>query len=289
MEQSNNARPLLGECCYPRAGGNFLERVCTARKRKRASLALAWVLASAAAHGQEDLNELVVRSWDAYTPQARAEFLAGGLTRADAESKGLALAGVARLAGETPDVARSKFDPETIRVHFSDPDPDVVKQALLAYRLLVPDDAQAEAAIVQRAQQDGEPLKDWEYIRYLRPNGISSKVAQAWLLTLADGAISESKFSAAEALVMGIEVPPPSLLSDVLELIQSPEYFCRFNLVQFLPKFGPAAATHLVDLMQLRQELVEEMALPADKRSVTLVEAPDEVLRMLDQTISKLQ
>lgn len=269
---------------------------CLAQRRKLwsfagklKSLALAWVLAAAAAHGQEDLHELVVRSWDAYAPQARAEFLAGGLARADSESKGLALAGVARLATETPDVARAKFDPETIRVHFSDRDPDVVKQALLAYRSLVPDDAQAEAAIVQRAQLDGGPLKDWEYIRYLRPNGISSKAAQAWLLTLADGAISESKFSAAEALVMGMEVPPPSLLLDVLELIQSPEYFCRFNLVQFLPKFGPAAATHLADLVQLRQELVEQITLPADKRSVTIVEAPDEIVRMLDQTISKLQ
>lgn len=259
------------------------------RGRKLTSLALAWVLASAAAHGQEDLQELVARSWDAYSPQARAEFLAGGLARADSKSKGLALAGVARLAGETPDVARSKFDPETIRAHFSDGDPDVVKQALLAYRLLVPDDAQAEAAIVQRAQVDGRPLKDWEYIRYLRPNGISSRDAQAWLLTLADAAISESKFSAAEALVMGMEAPPPSLLPDVLELIQSPQYFCRFNLVQFFPKFGPAAAAHSADLMQLRQELVEQMTLPAEKRSVTLVEAPDEILRMLDQTISKLQ
>ena len=88
---------------------------------------------------------------------------------------------------------------------------------------------------------------------------------------------------------MGMEMPPPSLLLDVLELIQSPEYFCRFNLIQFLPKFGPAAATHVADLLQLRQELVDQMTLPADKRSVTLVEAPDEILRMLDQAISKLQ
>jgi hypothetical protein len=244
---------------------------------------------STAAYAQEDLRELLVRQWGAYSPEGRAAFVAGGLVRADAESKALALAGIARLAGETPDVARRRFDPDDVRSHFSDSDADVVKEALHAYRLLVTDDARAESAIVERAQQGGGPLKDSEYIRHLRPQGISSDAAAQWLLDLAQGPISPAKFSAAEALVIGLEVPPPSLLPEVMELIRSAEYFCRFNLIQSLPKFGPAAGAYLGELTGLRQRLVEQAALPSRNRSVTMVEPAVDVVDALDKAMSALK
>jgi hypothetical protein len=253
------------------------------------SLVFACTLVSTGVYGQEDLRELIVRQWGAFSPEDRAAFIAGGLVRADAESKALALAGVARLAGETPDVARRRFNPDDIRVFFSDSDPDVVKEALNSYRLLEPDDARAERTIVEQAQKAGGPLQDTEYIRYLRPHGVTSNTAHDWLLNLAEGPISPAKFSAAEALVLGLEVPPPSLLLEVMELIRSAEYFCRFNLVHSLHKFGPAAGAYHDELTRLRQKLIEEAALPSEKRSVALVGPPNELISALDTAISALR
>ena len=259
------------------------------RRRTLWSLALASIVLSRGVHGQEDLRELG-KTWNNYSPEAKAAFLAGGLLRSDAKSKALALAGVTRLAAETPDVARSRFNPEDVRSYFSDSDKDVVKAALSAYRSLQQDDAVAEAVIVEQAQKGGGPLRDWEYIRYLEPDGISSGVAEKWLLKMAEGPISTSKFEAVEALAIGMERPPPSLLPEVLALIRSNEYFCHFNLVRSLPKFGPAAAVYVDELAGLRRLLVEQIALPEEKRVVRIsVFPPDELLGQLDKNISTLR
>jgi hypothetical protein len=190
--------------------------------------------------------------WEVYSLEELAGFFDDGLGRDDAEERALALAGVGRLAMVAPDFARPRFDLDRIQAHFDDSDSDVVKQAMGAYVQLTSDDSRAEDALVGRARRGGGPLQDWEYIRYLRPSGITSQAAQEWLLELATGPISENKFSAAAALVRGMETPPRSLLPEVMALIRSPEYFCYPNLTQFIPKFGPDAVPYLEELAELR-------------------------------------
>jgi hypothetical protein len=219
------------------------------------------VLVSNTVNAQHDIRELVVDYdlWEVYSLEELAGFFADGLSREDAEDKESALAGVLRLAMAAPYLARSSFDLDVIESLFDDSDTDVLKNALAVYVQLAPDDSETEVAVVERARKGGGPLRDWEYIRYLRPLGITSEVAQTWLLELATGPVSESKYSAARALVAHMENPPQSLLPEVMQLIRSPEYFCDAGLTQHIPRFGASAVPYLGELRALRVVLLNRI------------------------------
>lgn len=255
------------------------------------ALALLLVFASSAAISQPNLRELVVDFdlWDVYTLEELADFFAEGLQREDAEERALALAGIIRLALVAPELSRSRFDLDGIESQFGDTDSDVVKEALTAYVQMAPIDSAAENAVVRRARQGGGPLRDWEYVRYLRPRGITSQAAQDWLLELATGPLSENKFSAAEALVRGMETPPQALLPEVMQLIRSPEYFCYPSLTQFIPKFGSDAVTYLPELRELRVILSNRIGTPAGRRLAGSQTLGSFDLEMIDRAIAAIE
>jgi hypothetical protein len=217
---------------------------------------------------QQDLREFVidVNGWDAYSPQEIVDILAEGLARDDVESKALALAGMATFALAAPDLIRTTVGLDSIRSYFVHSDLDVARNSMLTYQLVAPADADAEQAIVDRARSGGGPLEDWQYIRYLRSQGITSAAARNWLLELAEGPTSATRFEAASALIRGLEMPPESLLSIVMELIRSPEYFCHPNLTQHVPKFGASAVQYLGELRELRVVLLNRVGTPAGRR-----------------------
>jgi len=252
-------------------------------------LSLLLILASNTVDAQRDLHELVVNFelWEVYSLDELAGFFADGLEREDSRDRELALAGAIRLATVAPDLARSSFDLDEIASHFNDSNTDVLKNALALYVQLAPDDSEAEVVIIERARQGGGPLRDWEYIRYLRPSGITSEVAQTWLLELALVPTSESKYSAARALVSYMENPPQSLLPEVMQLIRSPEYFCDGSLTQRIAKFGDSAVPYLGELRELRVVLLNRIGTPAGRTANGILGEYE--LRMIDRAISSLE
>jgi len=240
-------------------------------------------------NAQPSLRELLVNFelWEDYSLEELAGFFSDGLGREDPEERALALAGVMRLAMWMPDFASSSFGLDEIESHFDDSDSDVVKQALAAYVQLAPDDAEAEVAVIERAREGGGPLQDWEYIRYLRPTGITSDAAQAWLLELAMDQGSESRYSAARALITHMDVPPEPLLEHVMALIRSPEYFCDGSLTQFISKFGDSAVPYLAELRELRVVLLNRIGTPVGNTANGILGEFE--LRMIDRAISSLE
>lgn len=260
----------------------------TRRCTPRCVFILAWILAGTAARGQEDLHELITKQWYVTPFEVRSAAIAEGLERSDAESRARALSGIVLLAIEDLAATRSRFDSGAVAVHFWDDNAEVTKQAMRAYSALVPDDRDVETAVIGRAVAGGGPLKAEEYIRYLRTE-ITTDAARDWLLGLSAQPISPAKYSAAEALVLGLAEPPQSLLPDVMELVRSNEYFCAPNLVMHLPKFGDAASAYLGELKELRGVLVEQGRLPPRERSVVMSSDPRFPLEVLDEAISSLE
>jgi hypothetical protein len=96
------------------------------------------------------------------------------------------------------------------------------------------------------------------------------------------------KFSATEALALGLEAPPQALLAEPMTLIRSDEYFCHGNLTQTIPKFGNAARAYVNDLRELRAKLVVQLALPPNQRTVALNAPSEFMLEMLDRAIAAI-
>jgi hypothetical protein len=239
--------------------------------------------------GQADLRTVLVEEWQIHGPEYKALLLADGLNSRQAEERALALAGIARLSLEDRELSRARFAAEDIARSFDDGDAEVVRQAMRAYASLAADDSAAEAAIVARARRGGGPLQDWEYIRYLRPEGITSSQARDWLLELAEGPVAANKFSAAELLVFRLDEPPQSLLPEVMQLIRSDEYFCHPNLTQFVPKFGPGALSYLDELKELRASLSSRIGTAAGNRSAGGQTLGAFDMEMMDKAIGEFE
>jgi hypothetical protein len=218
----------------------------------------------------------------------RASGISEGLSSSDARERELAFAGVYRLSLEDVEFSRGRFPLEDIVAHFDDEDADAAKSALLAFTALSTDDRSAEATIVGHARSRSGSLQDWQYIRYLRHDGISSDVAVDWLFSLAEGPMGDTKLSATRALVAGMVEPPQSLLPIVMDLVRSPEYFCHSGLTQHIPKFGAEARQHLDELRALRVTLLNRVGTGDGKRpdGSTLGESD---VRLLDNAIVSLQ
>lgn len=223
-------------------------------------------IATTVASAQDDIRDFVVRDWDQYPAEDKAARLSAELRATDSEARALALAGLLRLGLENIDIARERFELREVEILFDDEDPEVVRNAMSAYVMLSTDDQQAESTIVARAKAGDSALDDSDYFRYLRPNGISSNDARDWLLELALGPTSDTSFSAARALISGMESPPESLLPRVMELIASDEYFCHAGLTQHVPRFGTSARQYLDQMQLLRQDLLNRVGTTNNKR-----------------------
>lgn len=201
----------------------------------------------------------------------------------------IALDGVARLGLEDPAPARRHFPGSSIRPYLQGPDAEVASLAARAMVAISDSDEAAESEFVAIAASGRSPLRPHEYIRHLRPRGITSEAARQWLMSLAQRPLSEEKFSAVEALVAGLEMPPVSLLPEAMELIRSREHFCALNLVLTLKKFGRPAAAHVDELIELRVKLEQESKLPPDNRSVVLYAEFSVAGPAMDETIAALR
>lgn len=241
------------------------------------------------AFGQSLTRKLLVEDWTQFTPEAKASLLSTALSDSRPEEKALALAGIARLALEDSELTRASFAARDIAAFFHDGDAEVVRQAMNAYVAIVESDDAAETEIVARARLGGGPLQSWEYVRSLRANGISSDAARDWLLDLARGPISDDKFSAAEALVGRTDQPPQALLSEVMQLIRSPEYFCYPSLTQFMPKFGLDAVAYLDELKELRVILSNRIGTAAGLRLAGSRSLGAFDLEMMDKAIEAIE
>jgi hypothetical protein len=259
------------------------------RTTLRAALWLPLCSAAALASAQDVTRDTLVRYWSRSSTDQRISAISAGLNSSAKESQALALSGVARLGAEDRASAQRRFPASSIRPYLQDADAEVARQAARAYVAISDSDETAEGDIVAIAAGGRSPLRPHEYIRYLRPKGITSEAARQWLTSLAQGPLSEEKFSAVEALVIGTEMPPASLLPQVMELIRSPEYFCALNLVLSLQKFGLPAATYIDELVELRAKLEQEAKLPVDYRTVVLRAEFSDAGPVMDEAIAALQ
>jgi hypothetical protein len=199
------------------------------------------------------------------------------------------LSGVARLGAEDRASAQRRFPSSSIRPYLQDSDAEVVRQAARAYVAISDSDQTVEEDIVAIATGGRSPLRPHEFIRHLRPKGITSDAARQWLTSLAQRPLSVEKFSAVEALVIGGEKPPASLLPHVMELIRSPEYFCAANLVLSLKTFGQPAVGYIDELIELRAKLEVEAKLPVDHRAVVLSTEFAIAASVMDEAIAALK
>jgi len=238
---------------------------------------------------QDAMRDVLIRDWQRSSTDQRISAISVGLSSTAAESKALALSGIARLGVEDRASTQRHFPVRAILPYLEDVDAEVARQAARAYASLSDTDEAAEVGIVATATSGRSPLRSHEYIRYLRPSGITSEAARRWLMSLAQGPLSVEKFSAVEALVIGMEVPPASLLPEVMELIRSREYFCAGNLVLTLHKFGRPAARYLDELIALRAKLQTEGRLSVDDRAVVLHTSLATATSMMDEAIAALQ
>lgn len=257
-------------------------------RTRRAALWLPLLCAAALASAQEVTKE-TLRNWALFSTDQKISAIDAGLSSPAKESRALALNGVARLALEDPASAQRHFPASSIRPYLLDADAEVAGQAARAIGAISDSDAAAESEIVAMATSGRSPLRPHEHVRYLRPGGITSEGARQWLMSLAQGPMSEDKFSAAEALVVGLEMPPASLLPEVMELIRSPEHFCALNLVLTLKKFGRPAAMHADELIELRTRLERESRLLPDDRSVVLYAEFSVAGPAMDEAIAALR
>lgn len=255
----------------------------------RASLWLPLCCASVLASAQDVTRDTLVRNWGRSTTDQKISAISAGLNSPARESKALALSGVARLGMEDRASVQRRFPASSIRPYLQDADAEVARQAARAYVAISESDETAEADIVAVAASGRSPLRQYEYIRYLSPKGITSEAARQWLTSLAQRPLSEEKFSAVEALVVGNRMPPASLLPQVMELIRSPEYFCALSLVLSLERFGLPASTYIDELIELRSKLEQEAKLSVDDRTVVLRAEFAVAGPAMDEAIAALQ
>jgi hypothetical protein len=259
------------------------------RTTLRRALWLPLCCSAALAWAQDATRDVLVRNWDRSSTDQRISAISAALSSSASENKALALSGVARLVVEDRASAQRRFPASSIRPYLQDPDAEVARQAARAYVAISDSDETAEADIVAIAASGRSPLLPHEYIRYLRPKGITSEAARQWLTSLAQGPLSVEKHSAVEALVILNGMPPASLLPQVMELIRSPEYFCATNLVLSLKDFGRPAARYVDELVELRAKLEAEAKLPVDARTVVLRTEFATAASVMDEAIAALQ
>lgn len=239
------------------------------------------------AFSQDVDRDVLVRSWERSSAEQKISAIIEGFSAESSESRALALSGIARLAIEDRQLVQQRFPASSIRPFLQDADAEVVRQAARAYVAISNSDEAAELEIVAAATSGRSTLRPWEYVRYLRPMGITSDAARMWLTSLAQGPVSEDKYSAVEVLV-NVRTPPAFLLPHVMELIRSPQYFCSPNLLNSLPGFGRPAEAYVSELTGLRAKLEAEGKLPVDSRTVVLVTEPEVALSILDEAIAAL-
>lgn len=258
-------------------------------------VALALLLGAGAGYAQEpalaegELNQLDRQQWSNLPIDEAIGLVRDGLESPDAGNRGGALLGLMHLAWENPERIRSEFDlSEAIYERMYDQDERVVEAAMMLAVRLIDDVEEVESAIVGRAVLGGEWFEQVGHITYLEYHGLQTPVARDYLFSLTDGPISEVRFVATASLLQALPSPPEALITGVMELIRSPEYFCHVNLVQHLPKFGSAAAAYLSELRTLRVVLQVELSLPPDQRSVRIV-GLQSILPTMDSAIAALE
>lgn len=250
--------------------------------------------ATTKAPAQEVDGDVLTREWMQASNEQRVSAIESALRGASDKRRATALNAISLLVAENGEAARRQFTPGSIRPYMLSQNEEVSRTATRAYFAVSDSDAKAEADLVAMIRRGELPLPSINYIRYLRPGGITSDAASRWLTSLAVGPISAEKYAAVHALIIhslvgGSDTPPGSLLPHVMALIRSPEYFCDYTLVRSLEKFGRQAVQHVDELVVLRARLESEAHLPVDDRSFVLRTQYEMVASVMDETIARLQ